>query len=159
MIIYPQRIIHRAIFIIQLIAIPIKLQRAGFILSLIEFLWRYSHINAQIKGHNTIPRIPQAIPIIVQIPAHQAPFFVPQSFFVASTGRQLSIIITATIMINRIIKNSVENGLQHIKWNITIPKYANCGQGRIGAIHQMIHTKTSSRDIIIQAIVIYFLLF
>jgi hypothetical protein len=62
-------------------------------------------------------------------------------------------------MINRIIKNSVEKGLQHIKWNIMIPKYANCGQGRIGAIHQMIHNKTSSRDIIIQAIVIYFLLF
>ena len=63
------------------------------------------------------------------------------------------------MIINRITKNSVENGLPHIKWKISIPKYASCGQGSIGAIHQIIPHITRSNDIIIQAIVIYYLLF
>ena len=55
------------------------------------------------------------------------------------------------MIINRITKNSVENGLPHIKWKISIPKYANWGQGRIGAMHQIIPVITRSSDIIIQA--------
>ena len=71
MTIYPQRIIHRAIFIIQLIAIQIKLQSAGFKLFLIESLFIYSPINAPINGQKIIHRIPPANPTIVQIAAHR----------------------------------------------------------------------------------------
>jgi hypothetical protein len=67
------------------------------------------------KGQIIIPRIHQVNQTTVQIPAHHAPDFVPPNFFVASIGKKLSITITITIMINRTIKNSVENGLQHIK--------------------------------------------
>ena len=56
---------------IQLIAIQIKLQMAGFILSSIEFLFIYSPINAPINGHNRIPRIHAINQTIVQIAAHR----------------------------------------------------------------------------------------
>ena len=87
MIIYPHKIIHRAIFIIQLIAIQIKLPNAGLILFLIEFFLRYSQTNAHINGQNNTHNIPQNNPTIVQIAAHRVQYLLPPNFFVAKTGR------------------------------------------------------------------------
>jgi hypothetical protein len=114
-IIYPHRIIHRAIFIIQLIAIQIKLHRAGLMLFLIEFLFMNSPIKAQAKGPRIIHRIHQNSQITVHIHAHQVQYLLHPNFFVARIGRKLSIIITAIMIINQRIRKSVENGLPHIK--------------------------------------------
>jgi hypothetical protein len=82
---------------------------------LIEFLFIYSPINAPINGQSRIPRIHPISQTIVQIAAHRVQCFDHPNFFVVRIGKKLSIMMTAIMIINRITKNSVENGLPHIK--------------------------------------------
>jgi hypothetical protein len=82
----------------------------------------------------------------------------PPNFFVAKIGRNWSIIITTTIIRNHTTRKVVEKGLPAIKWKMIVHKYANCGHGRIGAIHPIIQTITSRSPMIIQAVIIELLL-
>ena len=84
-------------------------------LSSIESLFIYSPINAPINGQSRIPRIHPINQTIVHIAAHRVQYFDHPNFLVASMGKKLSITIIATMIINRIIKNRVENGFPHIK--------------------------------------------
>jgi hypothetical protein len=61
-------------------------------------------------------------------------------------------------MRNHTIRKIVEKGLPAIKWKMIIHRYANCGHGRIGAIHPIIQTTTSSSPMIIQVVIIELLL-
>jgi hypothetical protein len=81
----------------------------------IEFLFMNSPIKAQAKGPRIIHRIHQNSQITVHIHAHQVQYLLHPNFFVARTGRKLSITITAIMIINQRIRKSVENGLPHIK--------------------------------------------
>lgn len=68
-------------------AIPIKLQNAGFKLFFRSLECRHSPSKAHAKGPINTPKTPPKIPRIAQIPDPHIPRFEPQNFLVERTGK------------------------------------------------------------------------